>query len=112
MTMVETGDGAVRINATLLWTVLSALALLVFWGGTTIANLQGGQAATQASIAEVKGLIISQQVAVRDLEARVRVGEGSAVRSEARFESLTSSLNELKSGQRDIVEILRREAKP
>ncbi len=108
MTMIDRGEGnTVKINFYLFWGVFVGIVCAVFWGATTIANLQAGLNNLQAGNAELKGLIIAQQVTVRDLETRVRQGETDSARDDARFESFQQSLAELKAGQRDVLAILR-----
>lgn len=75
--MAELADRGITINRTLAWTMLVSVAALIWWGGGTLASLQG---------------------------AAERL---TAARRDVRFDALSASIDELKQQARQTNDLLR-----
>jgi hypothetical protein len=98
--MIENADRGITINKQLAWTMLTAIVVLVFWGGSTVAGLQSATQGLTATLNENKGLVAA-------VEGRVRVLENGQSRSDAQFSAMREALTEIKDQNRAIETLLR-----
>ena len=106
-TMIETSDRGITINKALAWTMLVSVAGLIWWGGGTLASLQGAADRLTLALTETREMIVVERASSAQLEARVRALETSAARQDTRFDALSVSINELKSQARETNTLLR-----
>ena len=106
-TMIETSDRGITINKALAWTMLVSVAGLIWWGGGTLASLQGAADRLIMALTETREMIVVERASSAQLEARVRALETSAARQDTRFDALSVSINELKSQARETNTLLR-----
>lgn len=104
--MIQSDERGITLNKPLAYTMLAALCSLVWYGGTTVASLEGATEALATAIKETReetrqALSEDRRSAVQ-LEVRVRALEGSANRLDVRLEGLSSSLDEVKTLLRQI----------
>ena len=92
---IENSDRGITLNKSLAWTILSALAILIWWGGATLADLRSSTSMLAEALGENKQANVS-------VEGRVRVLENGQARGDVQFESLSSSINEIKDLLRDL----------
>ena len=105
--MIETSDRGITINKALAWTRLVSVAGLIWWGGGTLASLQGAADRLTMALTETREMIVVERASSAQLEARVRALETSAARHDTRFDALSVSINELKSQARETNTLLR-----
>ena len=105
--MADTTDRGITINRTLAWTMLVSLTGLIWWGGGTLASLQGAAERLTAALMETREMILVERASSAQLEARVRVLETSAARQDVRFDALSASIDELKQQARQTNDLLR-----
>lgn len=103
--MIENSDRGITLNKTLAWTIVSSLALLVWWGGTTLANLQSATTMLTAALGESK-------VAMVAVEQRVRSLENTQTRVDAQFDGMRETLQEIKEQNRAIEQLVRQYLQP
>jgi uncharacterized coiled-coil protein SlyX len=100
-------ERGIIINKALAWTMLVSLAGLIWWGGGTLASLQGAADRLTSALMETREMIVAERASSAQLEARVRALENSATRQDVRFDALSVSINELKQQARETNELLR-----
>lgn len=105
--LIETSDRGITLNKSLAWTMLSALAVLIWWGGSTVSKMDFTIGSLVKSTDTTAKSIAEERLASQALEARVRLLENSSTRQDARFESLYQSLEEVKQGQKETNSLLR-----
>lgn len=105
--VIENSDRGITLNKQLAWTMLVALISMVWWGATTINNLQRSIEVLTTALQENRVLITAEQVSVNIVEERVRNLEMGAGRLDARLEALSQSLDEVKASQRETNALLR-----
>ena len=106
-TVIENNDRGITINKALAWTMLVSVTGLIWWGGGTLASLQGAADRLTLALAETREMIVAERASSAQLEARVRALETSAARQDTRFDALSVSINELKSQARETNTLLR-----
>ncbi len=109
--MIENSERGITINKTLGWGRLLSLISLVWFGGTTVANLKSLTDNLATAITETRQTVAEDQSIAAQIEARVRALETNASRTDAEFRALRQSLDEVKSAQRETHELLRRIAR-
>lgn len=105
--MIDSTDRGITINKALAWTMLVTVACLIWWGGGTLASLQGAADRLTSALMETREMIVVERASTAQLEARVRALENSATRQDVRFDALSVSINELKSQARETNTLLR-----
>jgi uncharacterized coiled-coil protein SlyX len=105
--MIDSSDRGITLNKALAWTMLVSVTGLIWWGGGTLASLQGAADRLTAALAETREMIVAERASAVQLEARVRTLENSATRQDARFDALSVSINELKQQARETFTLLR-----
>ncbi len=105
--MIDSTDRGININKALAWTMLVTVAGLIWWGGGTLASLQGAADRLTTALMETREMIVVERASTAQLEARVRALENSATRQDVRFDALSVSINELKSQARETNTLLR-----
>ena len=105
--MIENNERGIAINKALAWTMLVSVAGLIWWGGGTLASLQGAADRLTSALTETREMIVAERANSAQLEARVRVLENSAARQDVRFDALSLSINELKQQARETNSLLR-----
>lgn len=98
--MIENSDRGITLNKSLAWTMLVSLAALIWWGGTTLANLQSATVMLTAALGENK-------VAIVAVEQRVRSLENTQTRVDAQFGGMRETLQEIKDQNRAIEQLVR-----
>lgn len=78
--MIESTDRGITINKALAWTMLVTVAGLIWWGGGTLASLQGAADRLTTALMETREMIVVERASTAQLEARVRALENSATR--------------------------------
>lgn len=106
--MIETGDRGITLNKQLAWTMLVALVALVWYGGQTVAKLQGATDNLAVALTEQRQTAAEDRLNSSQIEARVRALEANASRSGAQLEAMSQSIEEMKASQRETIELLRR----
>ena len=106
-TMFEHSERGITINKALAWTMLVSVTGLIWWGGGTLASLQGAADRLTSALTETREMIVAERASSAQLEARVRVLEISATRQDVRFDALSLSINELKQQARETNALLR-----
>lgn len=106
--MIENSERGITLNKTLAWGMLLSLISLVWFGGTTVANLKSSTDNLATAITETRDIAAEDRRAAALIEARVRALETNASRTGAEFNALRQSLDEVKSAQRETNELLRR----
>jgi hypothetical protein len=109
--MIENNERGITINKALAWTMLVSVAGLIWWGGGTLASLQGAADRLTSALTETREMIMAESASSAQLEARVRALENSATRQDVRFDALSMSINELKQQARETNTLLRELAK-
>ena len=89
------------------WTMLVSVSGLIWWGGGTLASLQGAADRLTSALTETREMIVAERANSAQLEARVRALENSATRQDTRFDALSVSINELKQQARETNALLR-----
>lgn len=105
--MIDSTNRGITINKALAWTMLVTVAGLIWWGGGTLASLQGAADRLTTALMETREMIVVERASAAQLEARVRALENSATRQDVRFDALSVSINELKSQARETNTLLR-----
>ena len=105
--MIENNERGITINKALAWTMLVSATGLIWWGGGTLASLQGAADRLTSALTESREMIMVERASSAQLEARVRVLENSATRQDTRFDALSLSINELKQQARETNALLR-----
>ncbi|TFL16445.1 hypothetical protein [Jannaschia formosa] len=106
--MIENSERGITLNKTLAWGMLLSLVSAVWFGGTTVADLQASTENLDAAIRETREVAAADRRTALQIEARVRALETNASRQDARFDALRQSLDEVKAGQQETNELLRR----
>ena len=73
----------ITINKALAWTMLVSVAGLIWWGGGTLASLQGAADRLTLALTETREMIVVERASSAQLEARVRALETSAARQDS-----------------------------
>jgi len=105
--MIETNDRGITINKALVWTMLVSATGVIWWGGGTLASLQGAADRLTLALTETREMIVVERASSAQLEARVRALETSAARQDTRYDALSISIDELKSQARETNTLLR-----
>ena len=105
--MIDATDRGITVNKALAWTMLVSVTGLIWWGGGTLASLQGAAERLTAALMETREMIVAERASSAQLEARVRALENSAARQDVRFDALSASINELKQQARESNDLLR-----
>jgi hypothetical protein len=105
--MTETAERGITINKALAWTMLVSVIGLIWWGGGTLASLQGAVDRLTSALTDTREMIMAERASSAQLGARVRVLENSATRQDVRFDALSLSINELKLQAREANTLLR-----
>ena len=105
--MTETTERGITINKALAWTMLVSVIGLIWWGGGTLASLQGAEDRLTSALTDTREMIMAERASSAQLEARVRALENSATRQDTRFDALSLSINELKLQAREANTLLR-----
>ena len=105
--MIDNTDRGITVNRALAWTMLVSVTGLIWWGGGTLASLQGAAERLTAALMETREMIVAERASSAQLEARVRALENSAARQDVRFDALSASINELKQQARESNDLLR-----
>ena len=105
--MTDLSERGITINKALAWTMLVSATGLIWWGGGTLASLQGAADRRTLALTETREMILAERASSAQLEARVRALETSAARQDTRFDALSVSINELKSQARETNTLLR-----
>ncbi len=105
--VTETSERGITINKALAWTILVSVIWLIWWGGGTLASLQGAADRLTSALTDTREMIMAERASSAQLEARVRVLENSATRQYVRFDTLSLSINELKLQAREANTLLR-----
>ena len=105
--MIESTDRGITIHKALAWTMLVTVAGLIWWGGGTLASLQGAADRLTTALMETREMILAERASTAQLEARVRALENSATRQDVRFDALSVSIDELKQQARETNTLLR-----
>ena len=105
--MIENNERGITINKALAWTMLVSVTGLIWWGGGTLASLQGAADRLTSALTETREMIVAERANSAQLEARVRALENSATRQDTRFDALSLSINELKQQARETNALLR-----
>ena len=105
--MIENNERGITINKALAWSMLVSVAGLIWWGGGTLASLQGAADRLTSALTETREMIVAESASSAQLEARVRVLQNSATRQDVRFDALSLSINELKLQAREANTLLR-----
>ena len=105
--MIENNERGITINKALAWTMLVTVTGLIWWGGGTLASLQGAADRLTSALTDTREMIMAERASSAQLEARVRVLENSATRQDVRFDALSLSINELKLQAREANTLLR-----
>ena len=109
--MTDLNERGITINKALAWTMLVSVTGLIWWGGGTLASLQGAADRLTLALTETREMIVAERASSAQLEARVRALETSAARQDSRFDALPASINELKEQARETNTLLRELAK-
>ncbi|QBX35023.1 hypothetical protein E4191_10115 [Paracoccus liaowanqingii] len=105
--MIDNTDRGITVNKALAWTMLVSVTGLIWWGGGTLASLQGATERLTAALMETREVIVADRASSAQLEARIRALENSAARQDVRFDALSASINELKQQGRESNDLLR-----
>ena len=105
--MTETTERGISINKALAWTMLVSVTGLIWWGGGTLASMQGAADRLTSALTETREMIVAERANSAQLEARVRALENSATRQDTRFDALALSIIELKQKARETNTLLR-----
>ena len=105
--MIDNNERGITINKALAWTMLVSVTGLIWWGGGTLASLQGAADRLTSALTETREMIMAERANSAQLEARVRTLENSATRQDVRFDALSLSINELKQQARETNALLR-----
>ena len=105
--MIDNTDRGITVNKALAWTMLVSVTGLIWWGGGTLASLQGAAERLTAALMETREMIVAERASSAQFEARVRALENSAARQDVRFDALSASINELKQQAREANDLLR-----
>jgi uncharacterized coiled-coil protein SlyX len=105
--MIERSERGITLNQALAWTLFVSATGLIWWGGGTLASLQGAADRLTSALTETREMILAERASSAQLEARVRVLENSATRQDVRFDALSVSINELKQQARETNTLLR-----
>ncbi|MBB1499632.1 hypothetical protein [Paracoccus sp. MC1862] len=105
--MIDNTDRGITVNKALAWTMLVSVTGLIWWGGGTLASLQGAAERLTVALMETREMIVAERASSAQLEARVRALENSAVRQDVRFDALSASIDELKQQGRESNDLLR-----
>lgn len=105
--MIDNTDRGITVNKALAWTMLVSVTGLIWWGGGTLASLQGAAERLTAALMETREMIVAERASSAQLEARVRALENSAARQDVRFDALSASIDELKQQARESNDLLR-----
>ena len=77
------------------WSMLLALVGLVWWGGTTMTQMQSATTALTAALDETRGLISNERNAAAQIEVRVRALETQAGRTDEKLANILSALTRI-----------------
>ena len=105
--MIETNDRGITINKALDSTMRVSVTGLIWWGGGTLASLQGAADRLTLALTKAREMIVVERANSAPLEARVRALETSAARQGMRLDPLSVSINEMKSEARETNTLLR-----
>lgn len=98
--MIENSDRGITLAKPLAWSMLGSIIAVVWFGGSTVANLSQSTQAVTTALSNV-------QAANVQIEARVRSLENNASAALARYDALKQSVDEVKEGQRETNDLLR-----
>lgn len=98
---------AIVINKPLAWSIVSALAAAIWWGGTTISDLRNAVVTTNQIITEVKADAKASNDKRERLEQRVQDLERSATRTDTVLATMAASISEVKVAVNEMNGLLR-----
>lgn len=93
--MIENSDRGLTINKQLGWSMLVVLVGLVWWGGSTLAQLQSATTALTAALQETRGLIANERTTAAQIEVRVRTLETQAGRTDEKLANILSAVTRI-----------------
>lgn len=93
--MIENSDRGLTINKQLGWTILVSLVGLVWWGGTTLTQLQSATTALTAALGEARAVMAQDRTALAQMEVRVRTLETQAGRSDEKLANILSTVTRI-----------------
>lgn len=122
--MIENSDRGITLNKPLAWTIFSSLALLIWWGGTTLTSLQTAIATLTVAISESRDANMAMDMRMRAVEKlvsvagesreaivaveqRVRIMENTQTRVDAQFSGMRETLQEIRDQNRAIEQLVR-----
>ena len=97
---IENSDRGITLNKSLAWTMVTALMAASLWLGGNMASVS----ARMDQFAEVSSVGFSERA---ELEIRVRALENSMAQSRTQFEAIYGAIQDLKTDQREITNLLR-----
>ena len=74
--MIENNERGITINKALAWTMLVSVTGLIWWGGGTLASLQGAADRLTSALTETREMIVAERASSAQLEARVPAVSG------------------------------------
>ena len=98
--LIENADRGITLAKPLAWTMLVAIVAVVWFGGTTVANLSLSTQAVTTALSTMQGANVQ-------IEGRVRALENNASAALARYDALKQSLEEVKDQLRESNTLLR-----
>lgn len=93
--MIENSDRGLTINKQLGWTILVSLVGLVWWGATTLTQLQAATNALTAALGEMRAMTAQDRTASAQMEVRVRTLETQAGRSDEKLANILSAVTRI-----------------
>ena len=97
---IENSDRGITLNKSLAWTMAVGLITGSIWLGGNMASVS----ARMDQFAEVSSIGFSERA---ELEIRVRALENSMAQSRVQFEAIYGAIQDLKTDQREITNLLR-----
>lgn len=98
--MIENSDRGITLSKPLAWAILSSLAVLIWWGSTTVTSLQTAIATLTVATSESRG-------ANTAMDARMRTVENAQTRVDATLNGMQIALQEIKEQNRAIEQLFR-----
>lgn len=104
---ITTDERGITLNKSLAWTMLVAIVSAAFWVGVTVTQLQSDTMNFTDTLKDVKESIEADRLGATAREARIRALERDSAGQAARFDSLSSSMAEVKAELRQTNELIR-----
>ena len=104
---IENSDRGFTINNGLAWTIVTSLALAVFWGGTTIQGMRSSIEALATSLTERRDEQREAKAERSQMDVRVRSLENDRGKQTVQYENVSSDLKDLKAAQAEMNMLLR-----